>query len=175
MGRPFSICHLAYLVKSFRNGEGLFSPACFKFSSVQFSSIQFNSVQISSDRLDQVRSVQFSSALDNTFTLTYHYSFQFSSIQFSSIQFRSVQISSVQFRSVQFSSIQLFYAEENMLQDLKSNIVYVTNIHKNMGLFSWHILKRKYRKNRWGWSHGGNMWFVSFSVPLLNLNGLLPY
>ena len=56
------------------------SPAYFQFSSVQFSSDQF------------------SSAIDNTFTLTYHYSFQFSSVQFN-----SVQISSVQFRSVQFS------------------------------------------------------------------------
>ena len=69
-----------------------------QFSSIQFSSIQFISVQFSSD--------QFSSALDNTFTLTYHYSFQFNSVQFSSIQFSSIQFSSVQFNSVQFSSVQ---------------------------------------------------------------------
>ena len=46
--------------------------ACFPqliFSSVRFGSVQFNS------------------ALDNTFTLTYDYSFQFNSVRFSSIQF----------------------------------------------------------------------------------------
>ena len=82
--------------------QGLFSPAYFQFSSVQFSSVQFNSiqfssvqfrpVQFSSDQFSsdqfssvqtssvQFRPVQFSSDLDNTFTLTYHYSFQFSSL-----------------------------------------------------------------------------------------------
>ena len=64
--------------------KGMFSPAYFQFSSIQFSSDQFSSDQ-------------FSSALDNTFTLTYHYSVQFSSLQFRSDQFRSVQLNSVQF------------------------------------------------------------------------------
>ena len=36
-------------------------------------------------------SVEFNSALDNTCTLTYHYSFQFSSVWFNSVQFSSVQ------------------------------------------------------------------------------------
>ena len=78
------------------------------FSSVQFNSVQFSSVQFNSDQFSSVQtsSVQFSSALDNTFTLTYHYSFQFSSIQFSSYQFSSVQFNSIQFSSVQFSSVQ---------------------------------------------------------------------
>ena len=80
------------------------------FSSVQFSSVQFSSVQ-------------FSSALDNTFTLTYHYSFQFSSVQFSSIQFNSVQFSSVQFRSIQIRSIQFSSAVLCRREQAPSNLL----------------------------------------------------
>ena len=72
-------------------------------SSVQFNSVQFSSIKFSSV---QFRPVQFSSALDNTFTLTYHYSFQFNSVQFSSDQFSSYQFNSVQFNSVLFNSVQ---------------------------------------------------------------------
>ena len=85
--------------------KGPVLPSLFsvQFSSIQFSSVQFSSIQISSV---QFRPVQFSSALDNTFTLTYHYSFQFNSVQFRSVQFRSVQFNSIQFSSIQFSSVQ---------------------------------------------------------------------
>ena len=75
---------------------GLFSPAYFKFSSVQFSSVQFNSVQFSSDQIssDQFNSVQFSS-----WQYFYSHISLFISVRFSSDQFRSVQFNSVQFSS----------------------------------------------------------------------------
>ena len=85
-----------------------------QFSSIQFSSIQFNSIQF--------RPVQFNSALGNTFTLTYHYSFQFSSIQFS-----SVQISSVQFSSIQFSSTVLCRKEQALWSDQNWIDIPITN------------------------------------------------
>ena len=88
-----NLCNITSTILNDILHKGMFSLAYFQFSSVQFSSVQFSSVQ-------------FSSALGNTFTLTYHYSFQFSSIQFSSIQFSSDQFSSIQLSSVQFSSVQ---------------------------------------------------------------------
>ena len=81
------------MLQSKKQGKRVCSPQLI-FSSVQFSPIQFSSDQ-------------FSSALDNTFTLTYHYSFQFNLVQFSSVQF-----SSDQFRLVQFSSAVLCRREQ---------------------------------------------------------------
>ena len=88
---------------------GHLGPVLPSLFSVQFSSVQFYSIQF---RPVRFRPVQFSSTLDNTFTLTYHYSFQFSSIQFSSDQFSSVQFNSIQIRSVQFSSAVLCRREQ---------------------------------------------------------------
>ena len=52
--------------------------------------------------LPNLFSIQFSSALNNTFTLTYHYSFNFNSVRFN---------------SVRFSSIKLFFAEKTISKE----------------------------------------------------------
>ena len=85
-------------------GYVLLSLFSVQFGSIQFSSVQFNSIQFTSISL----------ALDNTFTLTYHYSFQ-------------------------FSPIQLFYAEDN-----RPLVRFIRPFKKkNSTLYSWRkdILK----------------------------------